>query len=128
MQEAEWNAGFSGQLGQPDAYGISACNKTSMAQPDTIILYANPNGGVPIIDPACDVVYQLYALAADAHPLSHRDSPVAELQHQEHVDERRFPLHRREHEPAQLLRELPGPGRSDPLDHVYRQRQRASGR
>jgi hypothetical protein len=34
--------------------------------------------------------------------------PAAKRQHQEHLDERRFALHQREHEPAQLLRQLPG--------------------
>ena len=33
----------------------SNCNSTSMINSSTI-LYANPNGGLPIIDPACNVI------------------------------------------------------------------------
>jgi len=33
----------------------SNCNATSMANSSTI-LYANPNGGLPIVDPACNVI------------------------------------------------------------------------
>ncbi len=56
---------------------------------------------------------QLLPLTADARDLPHGDLPAAKLEHQEHLDERQRPLHQREHELAELLRELPGPGQGE---------------
>ena len=67
---------------------------------------------------------QLLALAADARNLSHRDPPAAKHEHQESLDERKHPLHRREHEPGELLRAVPGLAGSEPLDRIWWQRER----
>ncbi|MGB7267189.1 MAG: hypothetical protein WBC92_16860 [Terracidiphilus sp.] len=45
--------GYSSTTGAFAASGV--CNTTSMANSSTI-LYANPNGSLPIIDPACNVI------------------------------------------------------------------------
>ena len=45
--------GYSGTTGAFAASGV--CNTTSMINSSTI-LYANPSGGLPIIDPACNVI------------------------------------------------------------------------
>ncbi len=44
--------GYSSSTG---AFTASGCNTTSMISTSTI-LYANPTGGLPIIDPACNVI------------------------------------------------------------------------
>ncbi len=53
-QESDGTPVSLGDWDSQTAYGIGACNKTSMIN-NTTILYPNPNGS-PIIDPACDVV------------------------------------------------------------------------
>jgi len=54
VQEADGTPAYLGNWDSQVAYGIAACNKTSMINATTI-LYANSSGGMPIIDPACDV-------------------------------------------------------------------------
>jgi hypothetical protein len=54
VQEADGTPAYLGNWDSQTAYGIGACNKTSMINATTI-LYANSSGGMPIIDPACDV-------------------------------------------------------------------------
>jgi hypothetical protein len=54
VQEANGTPVDLGNWDSQVAYGIGACNKTSMLNATTI-LYANSSGGMPIIDPACAV-------------------------------------------------------------------------
>ena len=54
-QEADGTPAYLGNWDSTAApYGLSNCNKSSMINPTTV-LYPNPSGGRPIIDPACDV-------------------------------------------------------------------------
>ena len=46
--------GYSSTTGAFTPSGV--CNATSMISTHTNILYANPTGGLPIIDPACNVI------------------------------------------------------------------------
>jgi hypothetical protein len=55
VQEANGLPVSMGNWDSLTPYSNSGCNKTSMAN-QNIILYANPSGARPIIDPACDVV------------------------------------------------------------------------
>ena len=97
-------------------YTISACNATGSGasmgsaytsatdlhhvfRPDDSGRLAHHQSGV-----RCD--YELHTDSADADSLSDGDPAAAEHQHQEHLDERRLPLHGREQQPGQLLREL----------------------
>ena len=79
------------------------------------ILYANPNGGLPIIDPACNVISS-YLRSQPTRVIF--PTEIFRLQStsiKNIIDERRRSLHQREHEPAELLRAVPGPAGSEPL-------------
>ena len=135
-QEAD---GTPVSLGDWDAlsapYSISACNTASMGSAYsgsgstlTYTIFSAPQtpGGLPIVNPACDVITSYLRSQPTRIDLPHRDAPPSELKHPEHRHERRHPLHHRQHQSAQLLRELDGPGRGDPLGDVYGQRERAA--
>jgi hypothetical protein len=53
-QEADGTPVALGGWDYAAPYNLSTCNAASMLNPTTI-LYANPAGGRPVIDPACDV-------------------------------------------------------------------------
>ena len=116
--------GYSSTTGAFAASSI--CNSSSMISFDHDTLcqsqrrLANHRSGVQRHQQLCPV-------PADARHLPHRDLPAAKLEHQECLDERRCPLHQREHESAQLLRELPGPGQSQPRARLCGQSQRETG-
>jgi hypothetical protein len=61
VQEADGTPAYLGNWDSQTAYGIAACNTASMGTGYTsssnyTILSTNPNGGKPIINPACAVV------------------------------------------------------------------------
>ena len=113
--------GYSSTTG---AFAASSnCNSSSMINSSTI-LYANPNGGLPIIDPACNVIssyvrYQPTRVIFPTEIFRLQSSSIKNI-----TDERQCPLHQREHEPAELLRDVPGPARSGPLDSLCGLRER----
>ena len=132
-QEAD---GTPVSLGDWDAsaapYTISACNTGSMGtaysgsgSTVTYTIFSAPQtpGGLPIVNPACDVITSYLRSQPTRIDHSHRDAALSELKHQEHRHERRHPLHHGEYQSAQLLRELDGSGWGDPLLDAYRQRE-----
>jgi hypothetical protein len=57
VQEADGTKAYLGNWDSQTAYGIGGCNTTSMGTaPYTILSPAQTAGGLPIINPACDVV------------------------------------------------------------------------
>jgi hypothetical protein len=91
-------------------YPATACNANSIGA--TPIFSAPPApGGLPVINPACAVVTSYL-----------RSQPTRIL----YPTERRPALHQREHDPAQLFRQLPGPEWYHPRAHVCGQRERAT--
>jgi hypothetical protein len=56
VQEADGTPVDLGNWDSQAPYGIGACNKTSMVNSTTILNAPQTPGGMPVIDPACDVV------------------------------------------------------------------------
>ena len=94
--------------------------------PASISPARTPNG-LPIVDPACNVITSYSRSRANPRNLPDRNLPATKLQHQKRYDERQRSLHQREHEPAELLRRLPRSGGNEPRNHVCRQRPRQAG-
>ena len=118
VQEPDGTMAALNDFDSQTPYSSKACNANSVG---TIPLLSAPPtaGGLPVINPACAVVTSYLRSQPTRILYPHRDLPAAKLQHQEHLDEWRCPLHQREYEPAQLLRQLPGTEWDHARTNVY---------
>ncbi len=101
-------------------YTTSSCNANSIGA-TPMLSTPNTPGGLPVINPACAVLasYQRTAPTRILYP-----TEIFRLQSYEHqkcIDERRRPLHQREHEPAELLRQFQRFEQDKSRGHLYGQ-------